>query len=802
MDTLPIKFEDICGKKLQDIKSESKYSIFEDCKNIIKTDKKHYETIKNNIVGKKCSEYIAKQLKEKKEVTRKDLLENCESFKKVEEKKKKGGRRGGGGKGGRPLPLPKPEEKKEKPDMFKNLIKELTTAMKSKDPVQAITQALTGYATKVCAGDTISLYEKGEFTKAYNEIYSTLFNKSNPESVVGWNEKKEWFLNSSIANVLGKAVKCIVALSGATLTGWGINQARLLLFGSTPTPTRTGLGPDNAPDLGGGRPDDDDSGGGGDDKDVKTTKSTTLQSTLDPQSTTTTTTAQTAPPTMGQIYTQMLQNQAKQQSKTASTGQFDTMAREMAEANIKEAVRKASEAKTQRRPTTAEATNPTAPKPEPAPKTPATEDTSLYSDIAKFVGAGTAFAGAIKGFEKMFGVGQMPNVVRTPQPQALPQGPPQATRQPGPTTGQQGLPKQQPRDSGVGKGAKQPYMPPTDFTPYIPPLALGIGALGAGDRGKTAGAGLALTALGFRPRDIPAEELDVAEAVERSMDPSVGKKREGVETSPGGTKRDSSEALRQLLKRQEELLQLEEERRQRMLDKLGPSVPLEGAMQDPRQPGLVEISNRDAPPVNIPVPTATPLDAQVGQSLQFETQRQQDEFARKGEGINIEDLEGMEGALGQAIDEVVEEEFGGEPDAQQQEQKDKQEKTLMEEAEEAGRQAEEETERAKQRDRVNYSEYVNPPKKKEGVRLEQSDDNEQLKEDIEIGAIGRTGDSYERLRDAVHRLVYYNYERGDDVWSALKRIRARISAMERADDSLADRDYKPPPKPDRKRPAE
>ena len=84
MDSLPIKFEDICGKKLKDINSESKYIIFKDCKNIINKDKKHYETIKNNIVGKKCSDYITKQLNTQKPVTKKDLYENCEAFKKSE----------------------------------------------------------------------------------------------------------------------------------------------------------------------------------------------------------------------------------------------------------------------------------------------------------------------------------------------------------------------------------------------------------------------------------------------------------------------------------------------------------------------------------------------------------------------------------------------------------------------------------------------------------------------------------------------------------------------------------------------
>ena len=92
MENSPIVLDDKCKTRVSGLNPQSKYIEFKDCKNIVKIDKKNFEEISSKNVSQKCADYIKKQLRENKNISRKDLFENCDAFKKVAEKKKGKGR--------------------------------------------------------------------------------------------------------------------------------------------------------------------------------------------------------------------------------------------------------------------------------------------------------------------------------------------------------------------------------------------------------------------------------------------------------------------------------------------------------------------------------------------------------------------------------------------------------------------------------------------------------------------------------------------------------------------------------------
>ncbi len=79
-----IKISEDCLSKLKKIDNKSEYNLFDKCKEnfVIEEDRKLFKLIKKDNIEKKCIKYIQEKVLPNGKITREELYENCETFKK------------------------------------------------------------------------------------------------------------------------------------------------------------------------------------------------------------------------------------------------------------------------------------------------------------------------------------------------------------------------------------------------------------------------------------------------------------------------------------------------------------------------------------------------------------------------------------------------------------------------------------------------------------------------------------------------------------------------------------------------
>ena len=256
-----IKISEDCLSKLKKIDNKSEYNLFDKCKEnfVIEEDRKLFKLIKKDNIEKKCIKYIQEKVLPNGKITREELYENCETFKKLNKlskaKQMKGKRVRKGRAGGATKNLMNSINKLDADKKEKDELKKFFETVFKKnqegniDLIKNIDKAINDYTQVIC------IKQLNDLREDIVEITSQQL-KLNWEDIaknlIGWSDDK-WILSKP----LQQSLKTLFACFGWEFVRRILSKGWELWNRITPPPRSP---PDNPPDIGGGgsKKDDDD----------------------------------------------------------------------------------------------------------------------------------------------------------------------------------------------------------------------------------------------------------------------------------------------------------------------------------------------------------------------------------------------------------------------------------------------------------------------------------------------------------------------------------------------------------------